>query len=275
LWTFFGISTDGTISTAQVLSIDHGARNVQKMLDPNNILQRYLQAGFVRAALLANLPQLVLSVMYMAFNRVLTTLILSMEVNDFSIRPKGLRVSSVPRGAQRSEYFLGLPYRYALSFMLLAGIMHWLCSQSFFFVSIFEASAVSGENRNDTSASDSKEVLTLGYSPFAIIVLAVLVVVMYAVVITCGLRRLPTKMPLSGSCSAVLSAMCHQPASENGDEAVLRPLMWGVSSEHGQYGVGTVECSFSSRAARQPDFDDAIITWGYVPRARPRAYFYI
>jgi hypothetical protein len=91
----------------------------------NNIMQQYLLAGFIPAVLLANLPQLVLSSIYLAFNRVLTTFILSKEVNEFSIRSKGLRVSSVPQGAQRSEYFLELPYRFALPFMLFSGILHW------------------------------------------------------------------------------------------------------------------------------------------------------
>jgi hypothetical protein len=238
------------------------------MLKPDIIIQKYLQASFVRAVLLANLPQLVLSAIYMAFNRALTTFILSKEVNEFSIRPKGLRVSSVPHGAQRSEYFLELPYRFALPFMLFSGILHWLCSQSFFFVSIFKESASSEDNRNSTLAYNSKEILTLGYSPQAILILALLIMLMYAVLVSFGMRQFTTRMPVSGSCSAVISAMCHQPATEDGDEAVLKPLMWGVSLEEVQDGVDIVECSFSSREMRLPDDDDAVITWGY--RERPK-----
>jgi hypothetical protein len=232
------------------------------MLEPDNDIQQYLQAGFLRAVLLANLPQLVLSAIYMAFNRVLTTFILSKEVNEFSIRPKGLRVSSVPQGAQRSEYFLELPYRFALPFMLFSGILHWLCSQSFFFVSIFKTSPISRANANNTLTYDSKEILTLGYSPQAIFILAILITIMYIMLISFGLRRFATRMPVSGSCSAVISAMCHQPATEDGDEAVLKPLMWGVSLEEVQDGVDLVECSFSSREMRLPDDEDAVITWG-------------
>ena len=45
-------------------------------------------------------------------------------------------MSNVAKGAQRSEYFLQLPYRFALPIMLYSGFLHWLCSQSFFLVSI-------------------------------------------------------------------------------------------------------------------------------------------
>jgi hypothetical protein len=86
---------------------------------------------------------------------------------------------------------------------------------------------------------------------------------MYAMLLCFGTRRFATRIPLSGSCSAVISAMCHQPATEVGDEGVLKPLMWGVSFEEVQDGVYVVECSFSSRETRQPDDYEAVLTWGY------------
>jgi hypothetical protein len=232
------------------------------MLKPGNTLQQYVQAGFVSAILLANLPQLLLSVVYMAFNRVLTTLLLSKEANQFSIRRKGLRVSSAPQGDQRSEYFLGLPYRYALPFMFFSAILHWLCSQSFFFISIFREPVMLGNNRNSNSY-DPDEFLTLGYSPQAILFLALLVILIYAMLLYLGMARFKTRMPLSGSCSAVISAMCHQHATEDGDEAVLKPLMWGVSCEGVRHGAHVVECSFTSRGTRQPEDYEAVLTWGY------------
>jgi hypothetical protein len=79
-----------------------------------------------------------------------------------------------------------------------------------------------------------------------------------------GMQRFITRMPLSGSCSAVISAMCHQPASKNGDEAVLKPLTWGVSHEEIQDGYTAVECSFTSREARQPYDHEAVLTRGYL-----------
>jgi len=99
----------------------------------------------------------------------------------------------------------------------------------------------------------SKENLTCGYSPQVILILVQLVMLTYALLLDFGLRRFTSNMPVSGSCSAVISAMCHQPAIEDGNKAVLRPLMWRVSSEEmmfsqkAQVGVSIVKSSISSR----------------------------
>jgi hypothetical protein len=49
---------------------------------------------------------------------------------------KGLRVSENPRGAQRSTYFLQLPYRYAIPLLIVSSAMHWMVSQSLFLVTV-------------------------------------------------------------------------------------------------------------------------------------------
>jgi hypothetical protein len=229
-------------------------RNTYEMdTDPEN--------AFFGTVLLANLPQLVLSVIYSIFNRVITTFTLSKEVQEFSIRPKGLRVSSVPHGAQRSQYFLQLPYRFALPFMLFSGILHWLCSQSLFLISIIEVLLKGTTAAGIVATTNAHENLTWGYSPQAILILALLAMLMYALLIGFGVQLFTSKMPITGSCSAVISAMCHQPVDEDGDEAVLKPLMWGVSSEEVQAGVCVVENSFSSREVRQPTADDMVTMW--------------
>ena len=146
---------------------------------------------------------------------------------------------------------------------------HWLCSQSIFFASIFKESAIPGCDQNNAGAAyNSEELHTLGYSPQAIFVLTLLVMLMCAMLFYFGTRRFATRIPLSGSCSAVISAMCHQPATEVGDEGVLKPLMWGVSFEEVQDGVYVVECSFSSRETRQPDDYEAALTWGMYTRTK-------
>jgi hypothetical protein len=249
LWTFFGVALERAVSPAQILSIPLSSVDIRTMLRASS--QSNADKDFIKAILIANMPQLVLSATYSVFNRAITTFALCKEVREFSIRKKGLRVSTVPRGAQRSEYFLQLPYRFALPAMLFSGVLHWLCSQCFYLVSIVVETP---------TLHDTEENLSWGYSPQAILILALLILLMYAMLIGFGSRRFRSEMPTSGTCSAVISAMCHQPADEDGDKAVLKPVSWGVSSEVECDGLRVVETSFSSRVIRLPTDEDSIIT---------------
>ena len=104
--------------------------------------------------LLVNLPQLIFSLLYFGFNGICTSMSLAAEWGSYSIRRKGLRLSSAPtmrsttattasssagtpdkpRSAQRATYFLQLPLRRALPLLLFSAALHWLISQSFFLV---------------------------------------------------------------------------------------------------------------------------------------------
>lgn len=68
------------------------------------------------------------------YNSVLTSVNQSTEYLGFSTQRKVLRVTT-PIGAQRSTYWLQLPYRYALPFMTAMATVLWFISQSIFFAS--------------------------------------------------------------------------------------------------------------------------------------------
>jgi hypothetical protein len=260
MWTLLGLSFDNDVGRAiELLSISLGSVDSRTIIEPRTILAEEIESRFVGAVFLANLPQLILSVTYSTRNRIITTFALSRELTRFSNRPTGLRVSSIPYGSQRSEYFLQLPYHIALPVMLLSGILHWLCSQGFFLVSILDGPLVA-----------HKETITLGFSPLAILIVGILGLLIYSLLLACSLLRLTSVMPLSGSCSAVISAMCHQPADDAGNEAVLRPLMWGVISDEDMWSyekqevVGVVKTSFSSKKLRQPVDGDLVFMFVYM-----------
>ena len=156
MWYNFIRTANDDVSISQALSIPIGAVDVRTMLKINGPVQQAEQSDFVNSVIVVNSPQLILSAIYLIFNRVMTTFTLSKEVNNFSIRPKGLRVSSVPDGAQRSEYFLQLPYRFALPFMSFSGILHWLCSQSLFLISIHEESLMEKTCEEKTLAPNER-----------------------------------------------------------------------------------------------------------------------
>ncbi|KAL3487464.1 hypothetical protein BJX62DRAFT_253912 [Aspergillus germanicus] len=178
--------------------------------------------GIFRMVLLANTPQLLISFAYFMYNALLTIMLGAVEYDKYGLTRKPLRVSW-PRGAQRSTYYLSLPYRYSLPLLAVSALLHWFVSQAFFFVDIipFEAS---GE------PYIQGEVVTCGYNPVAIIFGIVVGGAMPIVAILLGLRRFRSRMPLAAQCSAAISAACHPmtSAEANGEEEhALRPVMWG------------------------------------------------
>ncbi|KAL2812282.1 hypothetical protein BJX63DRAFT_432724 [Aspergillus granulosus] len=181
--------------------------------------------GIFTMVLLANTPQLLVSFAYFMYNALLTIMLGAVEYDRYGLSRKPLRVSW-PRGAQRSTYYLSLPYRYSLPLLTVSALLHWFVSQSFFFVDIlpFEANGepyVSGE------------VVTCGYNPVAIIFGIVVGGAMPVVAMLLGLRRFRSKMPLAAQCSAAISAACHPMISSTGsasnddEDHALKPVQWG------------------------------------------------
>jgi hypothetical protein len=74
-----------------------------------------------------NLPQLGVSITYLAYNGLFTRMIAEKEWLGFSKEFKALRVSR-PKGSQRSTYRLQLPYRWSIPLMACSGVLHWLVS---------------------------------------------------------------------------------------------------------------------------------------------------
>ncbi|KAF2476761.1 uncharacterized protein BDR25DRAFT_375874 [Lindgomyces ingoldianus] len=102
--------------------------------------------GIFQNVFLANAPQVIISIIYFSYNAVITSMLLAYEWDGYSKTRKGLRVSTKQQGAQRSTYFLQLPYRYAVPLMVFSTVIHWLASQSIFVVSV-ELYNMFGEHR--------------------------------------------------------------------------------------------------------------------------------
>lgn len=82
----------------------------------------------------ANIWQAILSLLYLAYNALLTCMIVGDEWSHFASRRKPLRVTH-PRGIQRSTYFISMPYRYGVPLMIANTVLHIMISQSLFIVS--------------------------------------------------------------------------------------------------------------------------------------------
>ncbi|KAL4807026.1 hypothetical protein BDV18DRAFT_159248 [Aspergillus unguis] len=216
--------------------------------------------------LLANTPQLLVSITYFAYNALLTHMLLAVETNSYATSRKPLRVS-YPEGNQRATYYLTLPYMYSVPLIAAAAVLHWLISQSLFYVQIVPHAA------DGTVADDATVVNTCGYSPQAIVYAMICGGVLVCAALLLGLRRFSSSMPLAMSCSAAISAACH-PGSGT---AHLEPVQWGelvdsvdVNLDQGSGGnvylsadeavrrldlVGNISgyhCSFTSREVVEP-----------------------
>jgi hypothetical protein len=205
-------------------------------------------------AVIANTPQVILSVLYFSYNAIFTTFLLSYEWLSYAQKRKGLRVSRQPSGTQRAAYFLSLPYRFGLPLMLLSGVLHWLVSQAIFLVSIDfythdgTPSAYAWSSSGYVRVFDFK---TCGFSPIAIVSVIVLGGLMIVGIFAFSFVPYDRGMTLAGSCSIAISAACHldKEVDIDGEVAAIEKLQWGVVSV-GDNGVGP--CAFSSQDVEVP-----------------------
>jgi hypothetical protein len=191
------------------------------------------RGGFFFAVFFANMFQVIVSALYLMYNNLLTVMIVAHEWNQFVAERKTLRVS-VPRGIQRGNYFLSLPYKYSIPLMSCSGILHWFISQSIFVVQTV-AYSPDFERRKDMDAS------SIGYSSISIIVaMATGVTLVVSILVFGFVLKLDSKrfdgeevdhpMPLVGTCSAAISANCHS-HTDDGDCSLL-PIIWKYVRDH-------------------------------------------
>ncbi|KAK0866259.1 hypothetical protein LTR87_015069 [Friedmanniomyces endolithicus] len=175
-------------------------------------------SGLVSAVLLANLPQAIVSFLYLTCNGLFTSMLLSHEYSKYAMdqRRKPLRVTT-PHGQQRTTYYLHLPYMYSLPLLVASGTLHWLISESIFLarVSIYS----NGET------SDQDDYSEVGYSCLPILCVVLLGIAMLFFALGMGCRKFASSMPVAGSCSVALAAACHP--TKHDEDAAFLPLRWG------------------------------------------------
>jgi hypothetical protein len=203
---------------------------------------------------IANAPQPILTFTYFTYNSLFTSMSLAREWASYSLKRKGLRLSSAPQGDQRSSYRLQLPYRVALPLMLLAGLVHWLASQSIFIavVELYDIVPMTGVwERGQSQDDDDYSDINCGYSPLALLLMGILWLVMIVVLLVTASRSLKSAIPFAGSCSAAIAAACHVSPRENGIHTATSRIQWGVTDEpRGPDLIG--HCAFSQENVRTP-----------------------
>ncbi|KIK53463.1 hypothetical protein GYMLUDRAFT_178948 [Collybiopsis luxurians FD-317 M1] len=204
-------------------------------------------SALVAAVLISNSPQLILSMIYLVFNSLCTTLFLTLEWSSYAHSRKPLRVTS-PYGDQRSTYFLQIPYRFGLPLMVYSALLHWLVSQSIFLVKVSYWSI--GDNNNEILDPYSS-ITSCGYSPLGMMLTIIVAASLILIALAFALfTHFNGDMPLVGSCSAAISAACHPP--EDGKDSST-PVKWGAvmdANDLGKEDVGHI--CFSSGVVVQP-----------------------
>lgn len=164
-----------------------------------------------------------------------------LEWSQFGVLRKPLRVSSLRQGDQRTRHVLQLPYRFSIPLVACSVLVHWLISQSLFLIAV------------ETEDSGDWSFLKLGYSPIAIVFVLIVSCLLVVAIIVVGLFRLPSAMPVVGSCSLAIAAACHHYEGKEQPIDATRPVKWGVTWRGTVDDVTMGHCGFSASEVHEPD----------------------
>ncbi|KAJ2976740.1 hypothetical protein NUW58_g8011 [Xylaria curta] len=149
------------------------------------------RSGFITMLLFANLPQLLLSLSYFAYDALFTQLVNELEWNSYSLEYKPLRVS-YPSSGQLATYRFQLPIKYSLFLISVSVVAHWLLSSALFVFVMDGGYWNSPFEFKDKSYFRVSEgaVVALGYSvPAILALLATISVVQYHVALCTQLNN--------------------------------------------------------------------------------------
>ncbi|KAI2473651.1 hypothetical protein F4781DRAFT_440988 [Annulohypoxylon bovei var. microspora] len=198
--------------------------------------------GLILNVLLANIPQLIVSILYIFYNTMLSTFLVQREFSRmYRKQRKPLRVSE-PVGIQRSSYFISLPLRYGIPLYTTSALIHWLISQSLFLARITAICADGDAEACPGGKADlANSFSTCGYSPIAIVATLIVAGVILVAITAMGFRKYDGTMRMVSTNSMAISAACHV-LPEDIKDGYLLPVQWGVVEM--KNGVG--KCAFTT-----------------------------
>ncbi|KAH7408859.1 hypothetical protein BKA64DRAFT_693057 [Cadophora sp. MPI-SDFR-AT-0126] len=187
------------------------------------------EIGTIHLALIANSPQLILSIIYMLYMGITSSMFLAADWSNFAFRPQTLLVSS-RRGRQRGTWLFGAPIKWGLASITMQTLLHWFVSQSLFMVQLQVYNKDGSPRGSDYTwelGSILSQVSNCGYSPVAIIFTVVAACVLMLSAVFFMWRRFPAGAPpVVSTCSAAISAACHPTQRIEGMK--YGELRWGA-----------------------------------------------
>jgi hypothetical protein len=173
------------------------------------------------AAVVANVPQLFMTILYMSYNDLFTRMLLGNEWASYATERKSLRVSA-PTGEQRSTHFLTLPYRHSVPLLIASVLLHWLVSRTLFVVQIYSRDFTSG-------VEVGLNATYVQFSPLALILVLVVLGLLLLILWAVGhFVHYPDFVTLVRSVTLATSAACHSSRGVEIDRQLAeKKLMWG------------------------------------------------
>ena len=217
------------------------AANGLGRVNPNDLLDHEVFNTLFASIIVPNLPQVIISILYVHYNDLLTRMLLAREWASYALSHRPLRVSR-PRGQQVESYFLSLPWKIAVPFLVLMMLLHWFVSQSIFLAYV-TGSDYGSCDANGVPKDIGVVTLGIGWSPLALVLSlglgGALILLLWLVG---GALRYKPGIPLVRSSSAAISAACHPKRGD--DDAAGRKVMYGVlDGEVGENGLRRVGLS--------------------------------
>ena len=193
----------------------------------------FKQAGLSLSslAIIANLPQLILSALYFLYNSIYTSMLLSREWCRFSVTRQSLRVSR-PIGLQHRAHALSIPSHFAAPLIIIAATSHWIQSQALFLARV---------DVYDSRGESFRTIQCLAYSPIAWVTMLARQFTMMVVLLGIGSLKYPAGIPIVQGWSLAISAACHPPTSA--PEMAVRKLKYGRLAGSGEGNAGKVGLS--------------------------------
>jgi len=195
-------------------------------------------ARLILMVAVANIPQVIVSCLYFAYNTIYTSMVSADEWSRFTMHRKTLRTTD-PVGLQRSTYWLSLPWTYGFPLAAASSTLHWLISQSLF-VARTAVLDTYGE-------AEPLSYMAIGYSPLAILMSTLFGIAMVITMILNGSRKLHGGI-LVGNNSLAIAAACQRPRKDV--DAHLKAVKWGAlvgGDENGKQ-----HCCFTSLEVEEP-----------------------
>ncbi|KAH7233979.1 uncharacterized protein BKA55DRAFT_580583 [Fusarium redolens] len=208
---------------------------------------------FMHLVLVANIPQLILSVTYLQFNNLVTRIVMAKEWAQMSTKYLPLRVTD-PQGEQVSTYRLQLPYSWGVPCILGSILLHWLVSNTCY-VFMADGGFYGSSTANSASSAGSLDLshigfVSVGYSTVAGLITIIVFIVILCIPLVLSLRKLPGDMVVVGSNSLAFAAACHVPAISSSVSGI------------GRRDSGTacdIEMMTVARDARKPECSNLVL----------------
>jgi hypothetical protein len=205
--------------------------------DPDSFSSNSILISMVAVA---NIPQVLVSCLYFAYNTVYTSMVSADEWSRFTTHRKTLRTTD-PRGLQRSTYWLSLPWTYALPLAAASSMLHWLISQALF---VARTEILSTEG-----VAEPVSYMEVGFSPLAILVALLFGSFMVIGMVINGARKLKGGI-LVGNNSLAIAAACQRP--EKDFDAYMKPVKWGALVQGDGKREKEGHCAFTSLEVEPP-----------------------